>query len=224
LVGFAEGLLEYHNQCTTILKDICKKLNEKYLTLKYGPFCSTNNQNFSQRKKSIPPSYKQSVNRNTTMGTRKSSDVPTSRFYDDAASSNSSYSDHHRPSINPKYPVPPPISTMPQVNLAPVGFKIPYDTPTSSTSSTSSSIKMPAPPVNQRINNNISNNINNSMKKEPSCRAVYDFDAENFEELEFKEGDIIRLVSRLDENWYEGELRGRRGRFPASYVEILVPI
>ncbi len=78
---------------------------------------------------------------------------------------------------------------------------------------------MPAPPVNQRINNNGS-----TLKKEPSCRAVYDFDAENFEELEFREGDVIRLVSRLDENWYEGELKGRRGRFPASYVEILVPI
>ncbi len=75
---------------------------------------------------------------------------------------------------------------------------------------------MPPPPVNQRINN--------GMRKEPSCRALYDFDAENFEELEFKEGNIIRLVARLDENWYEGEVNGRRGRFPASYVEILVPI
>ncbi len=29
LIGFAEGLLEYHNQCANILKDICKRLNEK---------------------------------------------------------------------------------------------------------------------------------------------------------------------------------------------------
>lgn len=31
LVGFAEGLLEYHSQCCEILKDICKTLNEKYV-------------------------------------------------------------------------------------------------------------------------------------------------------------------------------------------------
>ncbi len=31
LIGFAEGLLEYHSQCYEILKDMVKQLNEKYL-------------------------------------------------------------------------------------------------------------------------------------------------------------------------------------------------
>lgn len=52
------------------------------------------------------------------------------------------------------------------------------------------------------------------------CRALYDFEAENDEELDFKEGDIIRVVSRLDENWLQGEFNGRQGRFPVTYVQI----
>ena len=33
---------------------------------------------------------------------------------------------------------------------------------------------------------------------------------------------MVRLVRAVDENWYEGHCGGRRGIFPASYVETLV--
>jgi len=36
------------------------------------------------------------------------------------------------------------------------------------------------------------------------------------------QGDAVRLVRAVDENWYEGHFGGRRGIFPASYVETLV--
>jgi endophilin-A len=67
-------------------------------------------------------------------------------------------------------------------------------------------------------------NSNRNNNREPCCRALYDFEAENSEELEFKEGNMIKLVARLDDNWLQGELNGRQGRFPVSYVDIIVPI
>ncbi|KAK1804401.1 hypothetical protein P4O66_020409 [Electrophorus voltai] len=59
---------------------------------------------------------------------------------------------------------------------------------------------------------------------QPCCRALYCFKAENQGELGFKMGDIITLTSKIDENWYEGILRGESGLLPISYVDVLVPL
>ncbi|XP_055701088.1 arfGAP with SH3 domain, ANK repeat and PH domain-containing protein isoform X1 [Phlebotomus papatasi] len=58
------------------------------------------------------------------------------------------------------------------------------------------------------------------------CRALYDCNADNDDELEFKEGEILIVLNEKtdDENWMEGEIEGdstRRGMFPVSFVHML---
>jgi endophilin-A len=58
----------------------------------------------------------------------------------------------------------------------------------------------------------------------PSARALYDFTAEAPGELGFKEGDMIRLRKKIDDNWLDGEIGGRTGMFPSTYVEVVTPL
>ena len=51
--------------------------------------------------------------------------------------------------------------------------------------------------------------------------ALYDFAGQGEGDLAFYEGDRIRVVHKTDrtDDWWEGEIRGVRGSFPANYVE-----
>ncbi|KAM0750292.1 hypothetical protein T439DRAFT_326251 [Meredithblackwellia eburnea MCA 4105] len=59
-----------------------------------------------------------------------------------------------------------------------------------------------------------------SQSHKPSkVRALYDFETETPQELPLKKGDIIKVISCTYPAWWLGELRGRQGIFPTSYVE-----
>nr|CAD2182879.1 unnamed protein product [Meloidogyne enterolobii] len=81
------------------------------------------------------------------------------------------------------------------------------------------SISSPMPMMN---NSSPIENVqsNNGVSKGGKCKALYDFQALNPGELDFKEGQIIQLDSQIDEHWFEGTLDGRSGFFPITYVEV----
>ncbi|KAL2835523.1 hypothetical protein BJY01DRAFT_76495 [Aspergillus pseudoustus] len=51
--------------------------------------------------------------------------------------------------------------------------------------------------------------------------ALYDFGGQSVGDLAFQTGDRIRVLKKTDstDDWWEGELHGMRGSFPANYVE-----
>eukprot|EP01004_Peranema_trichophorum_P008410 NODE_7164_length_804_cov_23.284875_g6558_i0.p1 GENE.NODE_7164_length_804_cov_23.284875_g6558_i0~~NODE_7164_length_804_cov_23.284875_g6558_i0.p1 ORF type:complete len:205 (-),score=38.10 NODE_7164_length_804_cov_23.284875_g6558_i0:137-751(-) len=53
-------------------------------------------------------------------------------------------------------------------------------------------------------------------------RALFDFEARHNEQISFKKGDIITIVSEQTRSgWWNGSANGNTGFFPCNYVEIL---
>ncbi|GFR32574.1 arfGAP with SH3 domain, ANK repeat and PH domain-containing protein [Trichonephila clavata] len=82
--------------------------------------------------------------------------------------------------------------------------------------SNSSQSQTPVPPPRKR----------HDTIKSRRCRALYDCDADREDELSFKEGEIITIISEVtdDDDWMEGMIEGqpeRRGVFPSSFVHVL---
>ncbi|KAL4217594.1 Arf-GAP with SH3 domain [Mactra antiquata] len=56
------------------------------------------------------------------------------------------------------------------------------------------------------------------------CEALFDCDADNEDELTFREGEVIVLLREEEEEWWEGEIEKephRKGLFPISFVKPL---
>lgn len=51
--------------------------------------------------------------------------------------------------------------------------------------------------------------------------AMYDFDSHTAGDLSFREGDRIRVVKKTEssQDWWEGEIGGVKGSFPANYCK-----
>uniref|UniRef100_A0A3B3SJI7 Intersectin-1 n=1 Tax=Paramormyrops kingsleyae TaxID=1676925 RepID=A0A3B3SJI7_9TELE len=54
------------------------------------------------------------------------------------------------------------------------------------------------------------------------CQVIgmYDYIAQNDDELPFAKGQIINVLSKDDPDWWKGELNGTMGLFPSNYVKL----
>jgi len=51
----------------------------------------------------------------------------------------------------------------------------------------------------------------------PKCKALYNYTAQENDELSLRKGDIITIIKEHPD-WWEGEINGVVGVFPANYV------
>jgi len=73
--------------------------------------------------------------------------------------------------------------------------------------------KKPPPPPPKRIG---------SQNSGLFAVALYSFEGQGQGDLSFREGDRIKVVKKTDstDDWWEGELKGMKGSFPANYCKI----
>ncbi|XP_065826186.1 neutrophil cytosol factor 4-like [Oscarella lobularis] len=55
----------------------------------------------------------------------------------------------------------------------------------------------------------------------PRAKALYNYEARQSDELSFSKGDMMKLRQRLDDGWVEGQLNGKIGIAPVTYIEII---
>ncbi|KAI0723555.1 SH3 domain-containing protein [Earliella scabrosa] len=53
------------------------------------------------------------------------------------------------------------------------------------------------------------------------AEALYDYHSDDPGDLPLSEGDRVLVVERTSDDWWTGELDGRRGLIPAAYVKVL---
>lgn len=51
------------------------------------------------------------------------------------------------------------------------------------------------------------------------CQVLYEFAAEQSDQLSINPGDIINVTEKNTDGWWKGECSNRTGFFPGSYVE-----
>ncbi len=51
------------------------------------------------------------------------------------------------------------------------------------------------------------------------CKVLYKYQANESDELNIQPDDIIHIIDKYDQEWWQGELNGNVGIFPSSYVE-----
>uniref|UniRef100_UPI0037E82CB5 CD2-associated protein isoform X2 n=1 Tax=Semicossyphus pulcher TaxID=241346 RepID=UPI0037E82CB5 len=55
--------------------------------------------------------------------------------------------------------------------------------------------------------------------KKRQCKALFDYQPQNEDELELKVGEIIDIIEEVEEGWWNGNLNGKSGLFPSNFVK-----
>lgn len=200
LATFSEALLEYHTQCTEILKVLVETMQEKKEEAANRPKSEFTPKTLAD----LNIDQVGSMDGMNGLNSNSNSYLPAQHT---GGSNSNSYSFNNQnqstyPSVYPNAPT--------------LQSHKPFDPWSAAPPSRPKASPLPSPMKNSPARTPVS--------KAPCCSALYDFEPENPGELGFKEGDTITLVSKIDDNWYEGSLNGRTGFFPQSYVQIVVPL
>jgi len=101
-----------------------------------------------------------------------------------------------------------PVSTL--RDREPSARRDPVDNTDSTPSTVPTKVPLPTPPRNN----------SSSAIKQQRAKAVFDFTAQESNELSFRVGDIITILNTKGE-WWEGEMNGARGLLPCNYVQLI---
>ncbi|XP_077952306.1 SH3 domain-containing kinase-binding protein 1 isoform X4 [Gasterosteus aculeatus] len=53
------------------------------------------------------------------------------------------------------------------------------------------------------------------------CKAAFSYAPQHEDELELKIGDVIEIISEVEEGWWEGFVNGRTGMFPSNFTKVI---
>jgi len=53
------------------------------------------------------------------------------------------------------------------------------------------------------------------------AEALYDYSGQEAGDLDLREGERVRVTDKTSSDWWTGEIGGRKGVFPVTYVKLL---
>ncbi|CAF1096087.1 unnamed protein product [Rotaria magnacalcarata] len=108
----------------------------------------------------------------------------------------------------------PPVVQPMQTQPPPIGFVI------DNISMRSSALERSLTTTNRQVYPDLPVHSTESSEKKLNklVKAIYPYTAAHRDELDLKEGDCILLMERRPDQWYKGELNGKIGLFPGTFV------